>query len=367
MRVTIPHPRQFISEELAAQLGGSALDAEHSRMLTKGQWSAILDQNWLNMYVPRRFGGLELSLPEIVRLEEGISWADGSSGWVVTLCSGAAWFVGFLDPGLATDIFKSDLVCFAGSGAISGTADKFAGRYEISGFWRYATGSLMATVFTVNCFVRENGDQVYDAAGNPVFKSFLLMRDEVAIHRTWNAMGMVATGSNSIEVKNISIPENRCFTIDPNYAVLAQAIFRYPFRQLAESTLTANLSGLACKFLDLAETKLSAKSDIPTDRVVAESRAQLENARYNFYRHTDMAWDSLAVSGSIPNHLLALVTEASRQLAGCCAEVVTELYPFCGLEAADPNKEINRVWRNFHTAVQHNLFREFRIQSRRED
>ena len=75
------------------------------------------------MYVPKAYGGLGLSLPEILRIEEGLSWADGSTAWVVTLCSGAAWFIGFLNIDLGKNISENDQGCFAGSGAVTGVAD----------------------------------------------------------------------------------------------------------------------------------------------------------------------------------------------------------------------------------------------------
>ena len=129
-----------------------------------------------------------LSLPEILRIEEGLSWTDGSTAWVVTLCSGAAWFIGFhTDPGKS--IFKNDRVCFAGSGAVTGIANKISGGYKIQGSWKYATGSLFATVFTVNCQLKENGVILHHQDGKPVVQSFLLKKDEVIVHKTWSSMG----------------------------------------------------------------------------------------------------------------------------------------------------------------------------------
>lgn len=360
----IPHPRNFIPADVAERLRNAGLDAENAKTLHDSQLSAILERNWFNMFVPRNFGGLELSLPEIIRIEEGISWADGSSGWVVTLCSGAAWFVGFLDPVVSTKAFNCHNACFAGSGAVNGTANRTRNGYEINGFWPYATGSLLATVFTVNCLVQENGAQIYDGERNPLVRSFLLMPDELKVHRTWHAMGMVATGSHSIEVKYATIPENRSFIIDPKHAVLPNPIFRYPFLQLAESTLTANLSGMSARFLDLAETRLTGSTHGSYTRMISESRARLQDVRQKFYHSTDMSWNNLTTGNSIPDAMLTQVTGASRYLAECCTEVVTALYPFCGIEAADTRQEINRVWRNFHTALQHSIFRGFRLQSR---
>lgn len=361
MSSDIPYPAKFITEDVVEQLRSAGYDAENAKRLHERQLSTILDRNWFNMFVPQKYGGLELSLPEIIRIEEGISWADGSSGWVVTLCSGAAWFVGFLDPVVSANAFKTHNVCFAGSGAVNGTANRTRNGYEINGFWPYATGSLLATVFTVNCLVQERGVQIYDEGGNPLVRSFLLMPDELRIHQTWHAMGMAATGSHSIEVNNTTIPENRSFVIDPNYSVQPNAIFRYPFLQLAESTLTANLSGMVARFLDLAEIKLTTGIHGSHTRRIADSRTKLQGARQKFYHSTDTSWSSLATGNSIPDDLLAQVTGASRYLVECCTNIITDLYPFCGIEAADTRQEINRVWRNFHTAVQHSIFRGFRL------
>jgi alkylation response protein AidB-like acyl-CoA dehydrogenase len=358
------HPREFIHENVAERLRSFGSDAERLKNLHAGQLSVIHEENWLNMYVPRNFGGAGLSLLDILRIEEGVAWADGSSGWVVTLCSGAAWFVGFLDPILAIEIFQSENVCFAGSGAINGIAERSSKGYEINGSWPYATGSLLATVFTVNCLIFENGIQLCGPDGKPLVKSFLLMAEEVRIHRTWSAMGMIATGSHSIEVRNIIVPDNRCFTIDPEYAVLPDAIFAYPFQQLAECTLTINLSGLACRFLDLAEQKLRGKSNGRYDPLIAEERLKLDNARQKFYHVADLSWNHLWATGQVSEETLRRVTVMSGELAERCAEVVFRLYPFCGLEAADMLKEINRVWRNFQTAIQHTIFHKFRMDSR---
>ncbi|QEC71478.1 hypothetical protein FSB73_07145 [Arachidicoccus ginsenosidivorans] len=57
-----------------------------------------------------------------MRFEEAIGWAEGSAGWVFTLCSGAGWFAGYIDPAIARTIFKPKKACLAGSGAVGGTA-----------------------------------------------------------------------------------------------------------------------------------------------------------------------------------------------------------------------------------------------------
>jgi hypothetical protein len=53
--------------------------------------------------------------------------------------------------------------------------------------------------------------------------------------------------------------------------------------------------------------------------------------------------------------VLAEVGQVSRRLARTSLAAVDRLYPFAGLRAANPETELNRVWRNLHTASQHFL------------
>ena len=357
----IEPPSEFIDKSQASILRDVAFEAELRKNLHDTQLALIYQQNLFNMYVPKELGGLELSLPEILRKQEGLSWADGSTSWVVTLCSGAAWFIGFLDPAMINEVAESDRVCFAGSGAVTGTATKISDGYEINGYWKYATGSLNATLFTVNCHIKEDGVQLYNTDGSPVVYAFLLKRNEVIVHNTWNGMGMVATGSHAFQVRQVRVPLNRSFIIDAAHAKLQHVIFKYPFLQLAETTLAVNLSGMACRFLDLCSGLLSnkVKNSLHTPdllRLLTDSEARLNDVRISFYSYSDAAWDALVSESRIPDSMLAEVSHASYKLAHCSREMVNELYPYCGLAAADTRNEINRVWRNIHTAGQHSLF-----------
>lgn len=362
MKNQIEHPSVFLPRTLTDEIRNTAFAAEQKKSLHEVQLKIIHQQRWLNVYVPPAYGGLGLALPDIIRIEEGLAWADGSTAWVVTLCSGAAWFAGFLDPEVAREIFANDDVCFAGSGATTGTADRTGDRYTLSGYWKYATGARHASVFTVNCIVKENGKLLYNADKTPLVYSFLLKRDEVIIHDTWHSMGMVATGSHSIEVKGICIPLNRCFIIDPAHTKLSHTIFKFPFLQLAETTLAVNLSGMACRFLDLCFELFSADAitypeTSPRLQMLHDKQECLNTCRLQFYQQSDIACQMLVTHSVIPGAVLDAVSEASHRLAQCSYAIATELYPHCGLAAADTRNEINRVWRNLLTASQHSLFR----------
>ena len=60
-------------------------------------------------------------------------------------------------------------------------------------------------------------------------------------------------------------------------------------------------------------------------------------------------------NGEINEDTLMEVSSISRKLAHACWKSAATLFPYCGLEAAKKESEINRVWRDIHTASQHAL------------
>jgi hypothetical protein len=346
------HPSLFLAHKYTDLLRHYAGEAEQNKQLHPQQLELIHQQGWLNMFVPKNKGGLALSLPEVLKMEEALAWTDGSVAWVVTLCAGAAWFVGFMDPMVATELFSNPETCFAGSGMTSGVAEQVPGGYKLNGQWKYASGALHATVFTANFCIHQNGQPLLRENGMPVIRPFVMKREEVTLRKTWHSMGMVATGTHAFEVKELTVPAQRSFLIDANAAVINDPVYQYPFLQLAETTLAINLSGMAIRFIDLCEELFVCKNK--GDASVQKKK--MNDCRDAFYEAVERSWKQGVDGEWKDDSTLQGVSEVSHHLARCAREVVDALYPFCGLTAADTREEINRVWRNLHTASQHSLF-----------
>jgi alkylation response protein AidB-like acyl-CoA dehydrogenase len=321
-------------------------------------------ENWFKLFVPEIYGGPNKKLPEILRLEEELAEADGSLGWTITLCAGAAWFAGFLNPELAAEIFADREVCFAGSGAIGGVAIKTERGYLVNGKWNYASGALHATIFTANCTLKNEQDEdILDENGDPEIKSFILKKDEVNILPGWSYFGLIATGSHAFEVSDLRVPENRTFKINQHIEV-ADSGFDYPFLQLAETTLAVNSLGMTKHFIQLVENafylrtglkRYTAQQVLFFNGELNRCKEEIQNLRAKFYSIFDASWNDLIENSKIAEDKLAEVSAISRKLVHACWKAAATLFPYCGLEAAKKESEINRVWRDIHTASQHAL------------
>lgn len=355
-----PHPAEVMTAGKVTFIRQQSAQAEKIGRLTEELLQLVYNEQWFKLLLPSVYGGKELALPEAVKMEEALSWADGSLGWVVTLCAGAGWFGGFIDALSAQDIFKDDKLCIAGSGASTGTAEISGDGYVLNGTWKYASGVNHATHITVNCAIYNNKEPERTATGEPLILPFILNKKDVSLLKGWKYVGMIATGSDAYSIENVYVPANRCFKIEAGSAVIQSPLYNYPFMQLAEATLAANLSGMAIHFFDLCTAIFKEKAAHFTEQKIEKSKvlydALKENealfniARTDFYNTLDASWN-------LPGNakLLQKVSITSRHLAQTSRKAVDNLYPYCGLLAAAPDTELNRVWRDIHTASQHSL------------
>lgn len=347
MSVYPEHPSKYLSEDLTTLVRRQAPDAEAEGQLPSEWLEEAYRRKWFQLFVPESLGGLGASLIDAIRLEEALAWADGSLGWTVTLCAGAGWFAGFLDATLSEAVFHNSRACVCGSGALGGRAEDLDGGYLVNGSWSYASGTPHATAFTANCRLNDG-----------TVKAFVFLPSEVDWQPVWKAMGMVATASHSFTVTDQWVPKTRAFQIDPEHAVLGQAIYQYPFGLFADVTLSANLMGMARHFLDLLEDRIADLTQRYPDFATLfdlRSRAFVD-ARCTFYAALETSWNFCFAGNQISEAMSARTKLACQELLIASRTLLQDLYPYCGLSAASRDSEINRVWRDFNTAGQHALF-----------
>jgi alkylation response protein AidB-like acyl-CoA dehydrogenase len=133
-------------------------DIQRERQLPAGLVKQLRELGFFLLFLPRRLGGLELSLTDYLMVVEAVSRIDGTVGWCVTIGGGApSWPSGFLPDAVAHRIFVADRALVTGNLAPLGQAVSMPGGYRVSGHWAYGSGILHSAWIATGCVVMENG------------------------------------------------------------------------------------------------------------------------------------------------------------------------------------------------------------------
>ncbi len=308
----------------------------------------IYKERWLQIWVPKMYGGLGLNFTNGLQLLKSLAFIDGSLGWMVTLCAGANYFSRNLKPEIAKELFKDHFTCFGGSGAIGGTAKKLNHLYLINGRWTFATGAPHLSHFTLNAVVIENDQPVLDENGKELIRSFIIPKDQVEIIADWNAMGMQATGTFSFTVDAILVDANYSFIYNEFYT--DAVLDRIPFRIFADLTLLVNYLGMAEHFLDEAE-KIRPQLDLSAFR---KNLSTEENQAYFF---ADKIESLLEEQQEISVEIQTEIHQFSEKLVCDLSHKILDLYFQLGIKASHTNEPIHQIFRAYFTATQHANFR----------
>ncbi|MFT4061878.1 MAG: hypothetical protein QM642_05915 [Edaphocola sp.] len=353
------------TESDAAFIRHLSIATEQAKCLPNETLKLIEERRWFQVLVPKQAGGLEWPLPKVVRLFEALAKADANVGWCVNLGAGANMFAGYLDGHTALNIFSKPSTCCAGSGAVSGTAQKTDGGYILTGHWQYASGASHATHFTCNAWILNEAGQRETQEGVPVFKSFIVPAHQVDNKKNWDAIGLQATSSNDFEIKDVFVPEKNCFTLLEPSAHAGGKLYRFPFSLMAVVNMTCMITGIAQHFSELYQELALAKKPLHADGLLAENpiaagifdvaNREFMATRSNMYNALDAAWQMLELKAGIDEDLAINLKTACNAAANAARNSINKLFPLCGMDAIYPHTDLNKVWRDAAVAGQHYL------------
>lgn len=306
----------------------------------------IYTQNLWNLWVPKSHGGLEFSLSEGLNKLQELARLDGSLGWTITLCSGANFFIGNLQPSEANQIFSEPAI-LGGSGGLFGTAEKVDDHFILNGTWKYATGAPYLTHFTLNAVLVENGEELKDDEGNLRFLSFVIPAHQVQVIHDWNTMGLKATATHSFTVNSVKAFENQSFVY--NQIHHPNLIFKIPFTVFADLTLWVNYLGMAEHFVSEAKKVSKSKGNPKLLQVV-------KNANEKIYSLAQEVEQFLENEDSISEFHILEIHQVASQSVKNMTEGIIEWFPHLGIKACKENHPLNLVFRDFFTATQHHNF-----------
>ncbi|MGM0586921.1 MAG: hypothetical protein ACQETE_00760 [Bacteroidota bacterium] len=337
----------LLSEQDKRLIQDQSKQAEQSGRWTQEMYGLAVQKRLFHIAVPQKYGGLESELPSLLDFLTQVSRWDGSFGWTLTLGAGAGVFGAYMDPAFAETYFADPTAFIAGSGFPSGTAKPVEEGYRVSGTWKYASGSDMATLFTASC-------RMGDGPKSDSIRAMAFRPDEVSLESTWNSYGLKATASNDFSVIDQFVPHARSFSITSDALRIAAPLYRFPFDSFAYATLCASHLGIALHFIDQAELLFQGKKPgAASQQLIADIRSYIGEFQQRFRQSVDEVWARVAGGQAPSREAIDRIPKEVRELSAVCVQACTELYRSCGMAVLDEQSTINRVWRDLMTSSQH--------------
>ncbi|WP_432002434.1 acyl-CoA dehydrogenase family protein [Streptomyces sioyaensis] len=354
----LPDSPGVISAARAADVASRAgAVAERERRIDVRTVQALTEAGFARHFVPRRWGGGEGAFTELFDAAVEVAEGCASAAWCGVLWAGHGRFAAFLPEEGQRDLWEEspDVRISAAVVPPAGSAESVPGGWRVQGNWRFASGVDHADWLLVAVpEPREAGAQVLVLA---------VPREELRIVDSWNSVGLRGTGSHEVVLRSAFVPERRSFEMGRMMngdARLGRArCYAAPAQLVGGVLMMAPALGAARRALrvwsDLVVGKAAkgaADFAVPVWEALARSSAELDAAALLLREVARRADREPRAEGGVAH---------GRRDAAVAAELVVtaveRLFRTGGSHGGCAEGELQRAWRDVHTATGHAALR----------
>jgi alkylation response protein AidB-like acyl-CoA dehydrogenase len=351
------------AKALAPLVRANAAAAEESGELTHEVVEAFHEAELWGLGAPRAVGGLEADPVDALQVIEEVSYADGSTGWVLMAAMLAVGTGGaYLGDGAVERIFPGGRVpVIEGQGTPNGKAVVDDGGYILSGSWSYGSGLKHASWV-------HTGAMVYERDGSPRLlpggaregRIFVLPREQVDYGGNWDVLGLRATGSIDYSIESTFVPDEftHIFTTEtplrggplytigiPGFGGIAHSGFALGVGRRVLDDLAALVQDGVARPGQLADSEYFQTEFGATEATYRAARA--------FVYETWLDIEATLERGDLPStRQKTLIRLALNHLTSAVAQVCRFVYA-AGGGLSLRESSIQRYFRDMHAGTQH--------------
>jgi alkylation response protein AidB-like acyl-CoA dehydrogenase len=231
----------------------------------------------LRILQPKRFGGMQGRFSLFSRIVEELTYGCASSAWVYAVLAEHQWIIAQYPEPAQIDVWGEDPAAVAASSLAPREAARHVpGGWRLSGRYPFSSGCDYAQWAIIGAFLGEKGD--------PRHIAYLLVPlAEVEIVDDWQVLGLLGTGSKSLVLHDVFVPEHRSVMVSdlfagtppgalvhPEYPVL-----RAPRGFLVSYSLPPVAIALGRRALDIACTSLARRVSRGVTRLAESEVVQM--------------------------------------------------------------------------------------------
>jgi alkylation response protein AidB-like acyl-CoA dehydrogenase len=320
----------------------------------------------LRIVQPRRFGGLQLRFTLFSRIVETITEACASSGWVYAVLGEHQWLLASYPLQAQIDVWGNDPRAVASSSlAPRATAERTAGGWRLSGSFPFSSGSSHAQWAIIGAFL--------DKPGDPATIAYLLVPfNEIEILDDWHVIGLAGTGSRSLKLRDVFVPDHRCVMLAdllagtvPGAAVHADyPLVRAPRGLMVNYSLPPVAIALGNRALRVALATLRAKVSRGVNALagsefvqmaVAEAAAAIDASTLTMYHGRATAEALVAKCEPIPQEFVMRTRRDMTYAQHQVQWAVERLVEVCGAQSVYDTDALAQIRRDLLTVLTHNI------------
>lgn len=182
---------------LAPGIRGRAVETAASRRPHDDSIRELIDAEIIQMLVPRKFGGSEVSLGTLFDVVEIISQACPSTGWIAAFyIAHNTYIVRFPEKTQKELLGPKGFVLLPAAQAADMRAVKVPGGWEVSGRAAWGSGIMHADWVQISGHAEDGR------------RSFLMPVGSVTVIDNWHYAGMAGTGSNDYQADKVFVPDH---------------------------------------------------------------------------------------------------------------------------------------------------------------
>lgn len=350
-------------EQLSLSLADRAEEAETLRRLPDATIDDLVEFDLLRMVVPTSLGGHGLGVSSLAHTARILGHGCVASAWTSSFLIMHSWMLGRFPAEARAEFFTptKPWTLTPAPLAPTGTLTETDGGYIVNGRWEWATGV-------------HHGDwvMVHAIQTEPDFATRFVVAPlaDATIEDVWHTSGMCATGSDTVALDNVFVPEHR--------AVLAEQLFvggepldgdgmaRLPAIQVLALVAAAPALGAAERAVDLYRERVASRvlayslGDRAVEQPAAQMRLGSVMSNLAMVRtQWDAAVDELATytgQGDVPLERRAALRIAAAATVRGARSIINTIAEGAGASVYFASSPFQRLQRDVEVLKGHAIF-----------
>jgi 3-hydroxy-9,10-secoandrosta-1,3,5(10)-triene-9,17-dione monooxygenase len=352
--------------DYAKTLRARSLEIAHARQVPEDVMADIGRLGLLQLARPARYGGRDLGMDSIFRIGRAIASGDGSVAWVYCVSSSHDHLVGMYPKHIQDDYWASEQPLCASSYMPTGRAEPVQNGWLVSGKWSFCSGIDFCGWIVVGAITVDPAQ-----APQPELRFFLIKKSELTLVDDWHVMGLSGTGSKSVMIDSVVIPNDRVLrNVDvmagktPGGVIHTNPMYRTSVWPLFGFSILAPATGIARGALDFMVSQLRPKSGgAPAaafdaklhgaQQHLAEAGVLVDAAELLYERGLQETTALIQGSKELPIELRVRNRRDQAYLAGMCRKSVDILMGMSGGRGIREEGVIQRAFRDLYAISAH--------------